>query len=222
MILAVLYRLFGEGKGSLESVPDEELMLRFGEGDRAAFGELVRRHEGPIYRYILRSVNNQARAEELVQDLFLRVCKAAKRYSSSAKFTTWLYTIARNLCIDNARKSSKRNHLSLDHKEEDGKSLLERTADVGEQTASSWVLRKEFRAHLEEALETLPEEQREVFLMRQVGGLKFREIAVIMEVSENTIKSRMRYALESLRGQLAAYKGFSFDADDAADAHFAK
>ena len=97
----------------LKALKDEDLMGRFARGDVAAFELLVERHERPVYRFVLRSVRDDERAEELTQDVFLRVVNNAARYKPSAKFTTWLYTIARNACIDEARRRGRRPTVSL-------------------------------------------------------------------------------------------------------------
>ena len=196
-------------------------MLEFASGDHAAFELLLTRHEQGVYRYVLRFISSPSMAEELTQEVFLRVCKVAHKYSKKARFTTWLYTIARNLCIDVLRRQKTRQEVSfsgMKRDAEEGPDLLELLSDKDAVMASSKVLREEFRHTLNDALEVLSEEQREVFVLREFSGLKFREIADLVGVSENTIKSRMRYALESLRGSLAAYKDFSFDTDEAADA----
>ncbi len=187
------------------SVPDEELMEAFRRGDASAFEQLVRRHQRGVYNFLLRSVGRRNRAEELLQDVFLRVIRAKDRYERSAKFTTWLYAIARNISIDESRRARFRNHRSLDaprrSKDGDGQPLLSSIAAEQvptDEAAEAPTLRRRLAA----AIETLPDEQREVFLLRQVSGLSFREIAESIGVSENTVKSRMRYALEKLRGEL--------------------
>lgn len=232
MLLSVIGRLFGGGRrgresaaqaaSSLEALPDEELMLRFGRGEHAAFEVLLKRHEGPLFRFVMRFVGSRPLAEDLVQETFVRVCKSAASYTTRARFTTWLYTIARNLCIDHLRRSRGRSEVSLDRNPtedtDDDRSLIHRLADGEAPLASSELVREEFRKKLQDALDALPEEQREVFTLRQFGGLKFREIADVVGISENTVKSRMRYALETLRGHLEAYRDFSFDAEEAADA----
>lgn len=186
---------------------DEELMARYKEGDARAFELLLKRHEGPVFRFIFRMVKNREKANDLLQETFLRVVKNAKRYSAKAKFTTWLYTIARNQCIDALRKAKHRRHPSLDQPhgaDPEGRTLMEklpgRSPDGFERTDAG-----ELRERIDAALTRLSEEQREVFVMREFQRLKFKDIAVIVGVSENTIKSRMRYALENLRLALADY-----------------
>lgn len=186
---------------------DEELMLAFRGGDAQAFSVLVSKHQRGVFNFILRSVRNQGRAEELLQEVFLRVVRAKDRYEKTAKFTTWLYSIARNLCVDESRRARFRDHQSLDAKRggkdgEAGGSMLSRLAAESVPTDEA-AEAPTIRRRLASAVDALPDEQREVFLLRQVSGLSFREIGETLDIPENTVKSRMRYALEKLRTQLA-------------------
>ncbi len=195
-------------------------MVRYANGQPEAFEVLLKRHERGVYNFVLRSVGNPARAEDLTQEVFFRVIKSAPRYKKSARFTTWLYTIARNLCIDQSRRSSKRQEVSLDRtmggdSEEGGKTFLDNLTDNKAKSGGVLLSRQQFMAKLKTALDSLPEEQREVFLLREVSGLKFREIAEVVGIPENTVKSRMRYALEALRGHLEDFRDYSFDRDEA-------
>ena len=191
---------------------DEALMIRFQSGDRSAFTFLVRRHQGPLFNFALRHLRSQPAAEEVVQDAFVRVVQNAADFKHEARFSTWLYTIARNLCIDQIRKRALRRHPSLDEpkrtEESDGPTLGEQTADARanvERAAVSVEIREKVLA----AVETLPDEQREVFLMREVSNLPFKEIAEIVGVPENTVKSRMRYALERLQAALSEFEEYA-------------
>ena len=184
---------------------NETLMVRFRGGDPRAFELLLERHQKPIFQFVFRSVGVKAVAEELTQETFLRVIKQKSVYEQRARFTTWLYTLARNLCIDHSRRMQHRRAKSLDAVDEEGHSLLERTADKAlsvERQAVSEELQKKLRA----AIETLPDDQREVFLLREEADLSFKEIAEIVGISENTVKSRMRYALTKLRSLLEEYE----------------
>ncbi|HLT35822.1 MAG TPA: RNA polymerase sigma factor [Enhygromyxa sp.] len=185
---------------------DEDLMLAFGAGDAAAFEELVARHKRGLYNFLLRSVHNQSRAEEMLQEVFLRVIRAKDRYQRTARFTTWIYTIARNLCVDESRRQKFRRTIPLELKrkgrgEEPGLSILDVTdsGEVGTDAASE---APSIRARVAAAIDNLPDDQREVFVMRQFGGLSFKQIGEAVGAPENTVKSRMRYALEKLRGDL--------------------
>lgn len=229
-MLVLITRLFGRKKkptwppeGRIEDVADETLMSMYAQGTAEAFEVLLRRHERGVFNFILRSVNNRSRAEDLTQDVFFRVIKSAPKYKTSARFTTWLYTIARNICIDQSRRKANQLEVSIDKPigrgadEGKGRTLLDGV--VSKQSASGGVevVKQEFRDRLKAALDVLPEDQREVFLLREVSGLKFREIADVVGVPENTVKSRMRYALETLRGHLEEFRGYSFDRDTATE-----
>jgi RNA polymerase sigma-70 factor, ECF subfamily len=191
---------------------DESLMIRFQSGDRAAFTVLVRRHQGPLFNFALRYLRSSPVAEEVVQDAFVRVVQNAAEFKHEARFSTWLYTIARNLCIDQTRKRALRRHPSLDEprkaEERDGPTLGEQTAD-GKASVERAVVSLEIRERVAAAVDALPEEQREVFLMREVSNLPFKEIAGIVGVSENTVKSRMRYALERLQEALSEFEEYA-------------
>ena len=190
-----------------EEVADEALMLRFQRGDLEAFSQLVRRHKSPLYNFILRHVRTPSAAEDLLQDTFLKVVLNSLEFKHEARFTTWVYTIARNLCVDHFRKMSLRNHDSLDQPNSERSPLGDRTrhASINGDVERS-ALSHELREQIIVAVENLPEEQREVFLLREVANLPFKEIAVITDTPENTVKSRMRYALERLQSALQAYE----------------
>ena len=193
-------------------VTDEALMVRFQRGDRAAFASLVRRHQKPLYNFALRHLRIQALAEDVVQDAFVRVVQNAAEFKHEARFTTWLYTITRNLCIDQLRKRALRKHPSLDQgkpgDEGEGPTLGEQTADA-RASVEREATGSELKERIARAVEALPDEQREVFLMREVANLPFKEIAEITGVPENTVKSRMRYALERLQQALCAYEEYA-------------
>ena len=193
---------------------DEVLMVRFQRGDRAAFTRLVRRHQTPLFNFALRQLGVHAVAEEVVQEAFVRVVQNATEFKHEARFTTWVYTILRNLCIDQLRRRALRRHPSLDAPraahagEEDAPTLLDQTADkrasVEREAAGT-----ELKERLTRAVEALPDEQKEVFLLRELSNLPFKEIAVVTGAPENTVKSRMRYALERLQQALCEYEEYA-------------
>ncbi|MBI3182196.1 MAG: RNA polymerase sigma factor [Myxococcales bacterium] len=182
-------------------------MLAFKSGDARAFEVLVRRHRTPVFNFILRFTGQKQRAEDLLQETWLKVVRSASEYEPKARFTTWVYTIARNLCVDSARKESYRQADSLDAPvragdEGDGRLLGELLPDVGGADPERGAHNARLRPLLERALLSLPEEQREVFILREYAGVQFKDIAQVTGVPENTVKSRMRYALEGLRRRL--------------------
>ncbi len=190
-------------------------MAAYQAGDVAAFQELVLRHERPLWTFLRRFVRDAATAEDLLQEVFLRVVRAAGDWKGDAKFSTWLYTIARNLCTDQARRAVHRRALSLDAAapgapmgdEGSGPVLGDRIAG-GSGTlapAEDAAMDRQLGAEMNRAVDALPDDQREVFLMREVMDMPFSEIALAVGASEPTVKSRMRYALEKLRLALAGF-----------------
>jgi RNA polymerase sigma-70 factor (ECF subfamily) len=186
----------------VEKVSDERLLLAYRDGDSAAFKTLFRRYRGPLFNFLLRRVRDRSQAEELYQDIWAKVIERCEEFRGDSKFSTWLYTIARNHCIDNARRMKLRSHSSLDAPRGDAEQpMIERVVNPGpstEQLATGGTLRERIAL----AVEALPDEQKEVFLLRQLQGLGFSEIAEVVGVPLNTVKSRMRYALERLEHQL--------------------
>lgn len=176
---------------------DEKLMLRFQAGDARAFEDLVRRHRTPVFSFLLRLTGDRARAEDLCQETFLKAVRGAAGWAPRAPFRTWLYAIARNRAVDEARRQAFRRADPID----DAPPAAAASGDPSPERSADDAL---LRPKLEAALAALPEEQREVFLLREYAGLRFAEIASVTAVPENTVKSRMRYALEGLRERLAA------------------
>ncbi len=191
----------------MERLSDEQLMARFQRGELRAFEELLERHRGGVFRFILRFVGQRETAEDLLQEVFLRLVAKKLSFAQRAKFTTWLYTIARNQCIDHLRRARHRKTASLDQALNPGAEgevrLMDRIpakAKGTDQQAHEHRLRK----NISQAVGELSDEQREVFLMREEGGLAFDEIAGIVGAPLNTVKSRMRYALRALKTNLQA------------------
>ncbi len=186
---------------------DEVLMSRYQKGEVRAFELLLSRHRKPVYNFILRFVRSRELAEDLLQETFLRLVKSAGRYEQKAKFTTWLYTIARNLCVDQSRRKKHRKAQSLDapRGSEEGATLLEMIPAPG-MPADRQTVSNELNQKIHTALQQLSPEQREVFLMRETLDMPFRDIAEVIGASENTVKSRMRYALEKLRLELEEFQ----------------
>ena len=178
-----------------EESADEELMLAYGAGDIGAFQTLYSRHRGPLFRYLVRQLRDAALAEELFQDVWQRVISARERYRPEAKFATWLYQIAHNRVTDHWRARQHRPATP-----EDAADLAERVPDpdTPERTLSSF----EERRRLQRALEELPDEQREVVLLRLEQELSLEEIGEITGVGRETVKSRLRYAMDKLRARL--------------------
>lgn len=192
---------------------DEMLMLRYQRGDREAFAELVRRYKTPVYSFVVRHLCQPDSAEDVTQDVFMRVVQNAADFKHEARFSTWLYTIARNLCVDNLRRGALRQHPSLDHPgpgTTDRRPLGDSIGDPHPLTSAERAAASaEVRTSIARAVEQLPEEQREVFLLREIARLPFGEIASVTGTLENTVKSRMRYALERLQQALSEFEEYA-------------
>jgi RNA polymerase sigma-70 factor (ECF subfamily) len=172
---------------------DEQLMLAYREGGAAAFEELYRRHKGGLFRFVLRSVRERALAEELFQEIWMRVIEARSRYEPQAKFTTWLYTIAHNRIVDHWRRKGLKV-VSMD----DAEDPVEPPAAPGAEP-DKILQGKQGLAKFLAALEALPPAQREAFLLHEEAGMSVAEIARATGANEEAAKSRLRYALSKLK-----------------------
>jgi RNA polymerase sigma factor (sigma-70 family) len=186
---------------------DASLMLRFAAGDMAAFDALYGRHELAVWRFVFRSVRVQAVADDLLQDVWFAVVRQAPAYVATARFRTWLFTIAHNRVVDHFRTA--RNHLSLDggtgSGDEDDTRLADTlAADSGYGPVRQLQSREQAMA-LIAAVEQLPAVQREAFLLQAEAGMDVQEIAATTGVSFETAKSRLRYARSSLRQLLQEF-----------------
>jgi RNA polymerase sigma factor (sigma-70 family) len=176
---------------------DEQLMLAYGEGDAAAFETLYRRHKDALYRFMLRNVRERALADELFQDVWMRVIEARGRYQPQARFSTWLYTIAHNRMVDHWRKRGL-TLVSLEAEAEGDKGPPEPAADSGSDPRQQ-LEGKQGLERFRRALEALPPAQREAFLLHQEAEMSIAEIASATGSSEEAAKSRLRYALSKLK-----------------------
>jgi RNA polymerase sigma-70 factor (ECF subfamily) len=174
----------------MQSEPaDEALMLAYQAGDAPSFDRLYSRHRGALFRFLLRGCSNRAQAEEMFQDVWMNVIKARGSYQVSAKFTTWLYRIAHNRLIDGYRQQRPQEELNEELPDE----------GAGPERAA---LRQEQLARLMRSISGLPLEQRTAFLLQEERGLTLEQIAEVTGVGRETVKSRLRYALHKLRGEL--------------------
>jgi RNA polymerase sigma-70 factor, ECF subfamily len=182
---------------------DEALIARYAGGDVAAFTLLYERHELRIWRYLQRNVNNRATAEELMQEVWFAVARDAARYQPTARFTTWLFTIARNRMIDSVR--THRRTVSLESVGLESGPMVAQLATEPSVGPLAAVVVREQAVALGEAMGQLPPEQRDAFLLQVEGDLSVEEVATIMRSSFETTKSRLRYARTRLRELLREY-----------------
>ena len=173
---------------------DEELMLAYAAGDGAAFEALYSRHKGPVYRFVRRSVKDTSHADELFQDVWMRVIESRVRYSAQARFTTWLYTIAHNRIVDHWRAKG----LAMVSLDDEASGVAE--PDSGPAANPQRVAEgRESLGRFAAALAALPLAQREAFLMHQEAGFTPAEIALATGTNLDAAKSRLRYAMNKLR-----------------------
>lgn len=192
-------------KPRLTDLADEELMARYVRDEEAAFEILVSRYKQPLFGFLFRYLGQVDKAEDVFQEVFYEVIRARKRYRPEAKFSSWIFRIARNRAVDRLRRDGFRDMESLNEHielhQQEGETRLDRVQD-GEPGPEVLASAHEFENALGKALAELPEEQREVFWLKERSGMTTNEIAEITNVSTNTVKSRLRYALEKLRTKL--------------------
>lgn len=191
---------------NLAQETDENLMLRFGRGEAAAFEFLYQRHESRVFRYLRRNVGNEANANDLMQEVWFAVARGAANYQPTARFTTWLFTIAHNRMVDMVRANRRLQSLDeVDGGDSEGSSLLDRLAADGKLEPSAQVQTQHEAAALLNAVAQLPDEQRSAFLLQAEGELSVEEIADATGSNFETVKSRLRYARAKLRQVLWEY-----------------
>lgn len=180
---------------------DAELMLRVREGDQASFGLLLERHRGPVIHFLYRMVQNQAVAEELAQEVFLRVYRSRGSYEPTAKFTTWLFRIATHLALNWIRDGKNEKYQeSLDL--ESGDNAPRQVPDRQWTVEQNMVYQSKMR-EVRLAIEALPAKQRAAVMMHKYEEMEYSQIAKILACSESAVKSLLFRAYESLRGRLA-------------------
>lgn len=176
---------------------DQELVQAYIKGDQSAIEVLINRHRSKVYTYILLTIKNQQLAEDLFQETFIKVIQSLRkgRYRDNGRFLSWVIRIAHNLIIDHFRKEKQMNAVSNDDNEMD----LFNSRKLSEDNIEDVIVNTQIRADIRALINELPDDQREVVLLRHYGGLSFREIAEQTNVSINTALGRMRYALINLR-----------------------
>jgi RNA polymerase sigma-70 factor (ECF subfamily) len=180
-----------------EQKSDYELIKRFINGEQSCFEEIIHRHKNKVFAYISLYIRDQALAEDIFQDTFLKVIQSVKsgRYYDNGKFLSWVMRIAHNLIIDHFRRIKQMNTVSNDDYESD---IFNSRKFAGENIEDD-MIRRQVQKDIRKMIAHLPDDQREVVILRHYAGLSFKEIAEITDVSINTALGRMRYALINLR-----------------------
>lgn len=189
-----------------ESYTDAEIMLRVKAGDQSAFDFLVQKYRRPLVSFMYRMARNTAAAEDLAQEVFLRVYRSRQTYEASAKFTTWLYRIATNLAVNHARDTRKERPevtISLDEPDEETGTTMD-VAD-GAITAEENLVRRERTLAIRGKVEALPERQRLAVIMHKYQQMDYKQISEVLKLSESATKSLLFRAYETLRDQLKEF-----------------
>ena len=178
-------------------VNDQELVQAYIKGDQSAIETLINRHRSKVYTYILLTIKNQQLAEDLFQETFIKVIQSLRggKYRDNGRFLSWVIRIAHNLIIDHFRKEKQMNSVSNDDSEVD----LFNSKKLSDSNIEEIIVNSQIKAEIRTLINELPDDQREVVLLRHYGGLSFKEIADQTDVSINTALGRMRYALINLR-----------------------
>lgn len=185
---------------------DAELMLRVKRGDREAFGELVAHYQQPILNLVYRTLGDLTEAEDLAQQAFVQAFRAAQRYRQDARFSTWLYTIARNLCLNELRRRSRHPAESLDAATAESEHRVPlQVEDRGQAPPPDTTLRKELEQKIAEALQALPPNQRMAVLLCRDEDLSYEDIARVLGCTVSATKSLIHRGRETLKHRLKAY-----------------
>lgn len=178
-------------------VTDYELIQRFIKGEQSCFEEIIHRHKNKVFAYISLYIRDQALAEDIFQDTFLKVIQSVKsgRYQDNGKFLSWVMRIAHNLIIDHFRRLKQLNTMSNDDYESD----LFNSKKLSDDNVEDTMVKTQIRKDVRKLISQLPDDQKEVVILRHYAGLSFREIADVTDVSINTALGRMRYALINMR-----------------------
>jgi RNA polymerase sigma-70 factor (ECF subfamily) len=186
--------------------PDAALMLRVKQGDTAAFTTLVEKYKQPVMNLAFRTLRDETEAEDLAQTVFVQAWKSAARYEPAAKFSTWLFTIARNLCLNEIRRRTRHPAESLDlpHPEQEGQPLHQ-FEDTRTSSPPDSVLHRELERKIQRALDDLPENQRLAILLCRQEELSYEEIAKVLDCSVSATKSLIHRGRETLKQRLKPY-----------------
>lgn len=181
---------------------DVALMLRVGQRDERAFEELISRHQHAVVGTVSKMLGNTSEAEDISQQVFIRIWKSAPRYKPKAKFTTFLFTIMRNLVFNESRRRSRKKEFSIEEREDN---FHIQSADSGTASPDEELLHGELQKAVDKAINDLPEKQRMAVILRRYENMPYEEIAQILELSISAVKSQLFRARNALRDSLQSY-----------------
>ena len=178
---------------------DEQLMLDFSQGSISAFELLIQRWDKRMLNYFMRCVGHRDEAEDLRQELFLRIFEQRGTFRSNGRFQAWIYRVATNLVIDKFARKRRANVQSIEENTENGWEPNIATEGEDSRNSAGW---KEIERRIHQALERLPDDQRLILVMRHFENLSFKDIAELLQASESTVKSKVYRGLNALRNEL--------------------
>ncbi len=181
---------------------DVALMMRVKAGEHAAFEALILRHQGAVIGTVAKMLGSTTDSEDIAQQVFIRLWKAAPNYEVKAKFTTFLYTITRNLVFNESRRKSRHKTFSIEEQEDENHLLIAADDSI---SPDKEVLQSELQHTIDQAIQSLPEKQRIAVILRRYEKLPYEEIASILELSVSAVKSQLFRARASLRENLSLY-----------------
>ena len=189
-----------------DSISDNEidiaLMLRVGQQDEQAFEELITRHQNAVIGTAAKMLNSTSEAEDIAQQVFIRLWKSAPRYKPKAKFTTFLFTITKNLVFNESRRRSRKKESSIEEREDD---FHLQTPDTQNSSPDKELLQGELQTAIDSAINSLPEKQRMAVILRRYQNMSYDEIANVLELSVSAVKSQLFRARNELRDSLQQY-----------------
>lgn len=190
------------------SVAEGDLVARAQSGDLVAFEELVTLYEKKVYNLAYRMIGNRDDAADLAQEVFIKVFRSLGRFRSDSSFSTWLYRVARNTCLDQLRRRRPAT-VSLDEPLDTGEGVLPRQLEGGRGNPEKALERRELMDNLQALFATLPDEYRLALILRDLHGLSYEEISAVLECSLGTVKSRIHRARQEMKEKLLAMELFS-------------
>jgi len=185
-----------------KDLPSEDLMLKIAGGDESAFQILVERHQASLLNMIYRFIGDRTKSQDLAQEVFLRVWQAAGRYEPNAKFTTWLYRIAANLCLNELKASRRKRWLRFFHADTEEQTVGEENFSNGSPSPEDLLLARERSRQITSALQSLPENQRLALILKRYDDLSYEEIARILNCSVSAVESLLVRAKRNLQEKL--------------------
>lgn len=195
----------------MSAVPDEVLVKRAQSGDRNSLNELIGRYERKTYNLAYRLMGNHADASDAAQEALVRLCLRIHKFRGDSAFSTWLFRVVTNTCLDELRRRGRLRHASLDDLLPVDEGLVPRQAADTSANPVEWAERNEVQAAIHRAIRRLPEDYRVVVVLRDIQGLSYQEIATVLGATLGTVKSRLHRARQALRAVIASTESKKLD-----------